>query len=255
MGKDSIVKTFAVAAGLCIICSIIVSAAATTLKARQQENKELDKQLNVLRAAGLVEVRENPGSAKIKELFAKVDQVVVDINTGKTEEKADPAKINAKDASALTGTDDLAGIKSRPNKAVVYIVKGADKKPETIVLPIFGRGLWSTMYGFLALKGDLKTVANLTFYDHGETPGLGGEISNPSWTGKWSGKTALADSVDPVIRIIKGNVDPSDPNAAQKVDGISGATLTGNGVNHTIDFWLGKNGFGPWLKNLKNKES
>lgn len=255
MGKDSIVKTLTVAAGLCIVCSIIVSVAATTLKARQLENKELDKQLNVLRAAGLVEARENPGSAKVKELFAKVDQIVVDLNTGQTIEKTDPSKIDANDTSALGTANDLAGIKKRPNKAVVYIVKGADQKLETVVLPVYGRGLWSTMYGFLALKGDLKTVANLTFYDHGETPGLGGEISNPGWTGKWSGKTALTDTADPVLRIIKGNVDPSDPKADQKVDGISGATLTGNGVNHTIDFWLGKNGFGLWLKNMKNKES
>ncbi len=251
MGKDSIYKTFAVAACVCIVCSIIVAVTATMLKGKQEQNKLLDKQLNVLRAAGLVESNANPGNAKVAELFADIDQVVVDLDKGETVKDVDPQKIDDSDVSVISGDNDIAGIKTRPNKVVVYLVKGENQQLETIVLPIYGRGLWSTMYGFLAIKSDLKTVANLVFYDHGETPGLGGEISNPAWAGKWSGKTALNDTVVRVISIIKGNVDPSDVNAAEKVDGISGATLTCKGVNQTVEYWLGSNGYGKYLKNLK----
>lgn len=104
------------------------------------------------------------------------------------------------------------------------------------------------MYGFLTLEGDLKTVANLSFYDHGETPGLGGEISNPSKMEKWSGKSAFDESGKPAVHFVKGTAAAGDP---YQVDGLSGATLTSNGVNRTVAFWLGERGFGPYLATLK----
>ncbi len=253
MKKDSIAKTFAVAAGLCVICSIIVSAAATSLKSIQLENKLVDKQLNVLRAAGLVESTVNPGTAKVKELFKSVKSVVVDLEKGEAVKDADPNKIDPNDVLTMTPEMNIAGLDSakRPNKMVAY---QAEKDGQTIyVLPIDGRGLWSMLHGFISLKSDLKTIVNINFYDHGETPGLGGEISNPSWTAKWTGKEAFDAAGHPVISVIKGSVSIDDPEAKYKVDGISGATLTGNGVNNTVVFWLGKNGYGPYLKNL-NKD-
>ena len=250
MSKDSIGKTFTVAFVLCLVCAIIVSSAATLLKAKQEENKLLDKQANVLKAAGLVKLTDSPSTADVKSMFSKVKAVVVDLTTGKAVPDADPAKL-APEMIDLSPAKDVAGIKQIPKQVVVYILQDDKGKPESVILPVYGRGLWSTMRGILALKGDLATVNNLTFYDHGETPGLGGEISNPAWVGKWSNKTAFSDKGLPVIRIIKGNVDPTSPNAAQQVDGISGATLTCNGVNNTMSFWLGDSGFGKYLEGLR----
>ncbi|MDO5565593.1 MAG: Na(+)-translocating NADH-quinone reductase subunit C [Planctomycetia bacterium] len=253
MEKDSIFKTFAVALGVCVVCAVIVSVAATVLKPLQEKNKLLDKQTNVLRAAGLVDMKASVSSAEVDELFKKISPVVVDLETGKVVADAKPAKVEADEANsvAIPAAADVAGIKSRPKQVVVYIVKDASGKPETIVLPVYGRGLWSTMRGFFGIKGDLQTVKNLTFYDHGETPGLGGEISNPAWVHRWSDKTALDERGNPIITIIKGNVDPTSPQATNQVDGISGATLTCRGVNHTMQYWLSDSGFGKYIKNMK----
>ncbi|MDD3586766.1 MAG: Na(+)-translocating NADH-quinone reductase subunit C [Thermoguttaceae bacterium] len=253
MEKDSIFKTFAVALGVCVVCAIIVSVAATVLKPLQEKNKLLDKQTNVLRAAGLVDMKASVSAAEVAELFKKISPVVVDLATGDIVKDAKPAQIEADESNtvAIPANDDVAGIKSRPKQVVVYVVKDASGKPETIVLPVYGRGLWSTMKGFFGIKGDLQTVKNLTFYDHGETPGLGGEISNPVWVHHWNDKKALDERGNPVITIIKGNVDPTSPQADSQVDGISGATLTCRGVNHTMQYWLGDSGFGKYIKNLK----
>ncbi|MDR1351193.1 MAG: NADH:ubiquinone reductase (Na(+)-transporting) subunit C, partial [Zoogloeaceae bacterium] len=122
---------------------------------------------------------------------------------------------------------------------------------EALILPIRGYGLWSTLYGFLALKPDLNTVIGLGFYQHGETPGLGGEVDNPKWKSLWPGKTLFDADGKPNIQIIKGGVDKTNPAAGHQVDALAGATLTTNGVDHLLHFWLGEQGFGPYLARLR----
>ena len=253
--KDSILKTFTVATLLCIVCSVLVAMTATGLKPNIEKNALLDKQLNVLRAAGLAAGGEKISAERASELFGQIEQVVVDLASGAAAADADPAKVDLaaqlKDPSgsvALAASDDTAGVKRLPNQMVVYLVRDADGALSKVVLPIYGQGLWSVMYGFLTLEGDLKTVADLSFYDHGETPGLGGEISNPSKMGKWSGKSAFDESGKPAVHFVKGTAAPDDP---YQVDGLSGATLTSNGVNRTVSFWLGEHGYGPYLATLK----
>ena len=121
----------------------------------------------------------------------------------------------------------------------VYISKKADGSTDAIILPIQGYGLWGVMYGFLALESDGETVKNINFFKHNETPGLGGEIQNPQWTAKWQGKELP-------INIVK-----SGASNEHQIDGLSGATLTSNGVDHTVDFWTGENGFGPFLAKVR----
>jgi len=118
-----------------------------------------------------------------------------------------------------------------------------------------GYGLWSTLYGFMAVKGDLDTVAGFGFYQHGETPGLGGEVDNPKWRGQWPGKELFDDNGKLAVQIVKGGVDPQSPRANHQVDGLAGATLTSNGVNSLLRFWLGENGFGPFIANLRAGEA
>lgn len=257
MEKDSIFKVFGVAAAVCIVCSILVSVTATSLKEKQKENMLLDKQVNVLKAAGLVDLKAKPSSAEVKDLFGKIESIVVNTRTGETVE-TDPATLDLdrqlKDpaqSSEIPAPADSAGIKKIPNESVVYLVKDDSGEIDAVVLPVYGRGLWSTLYGFLALNGDLATVKNLTFYKHGETPGLGGEVQNPAKMAKWSGKKAFGEDGKPAVRFKKGTVVPDDPNAPYEVDGFSGATLTCNGVNNTVSYWLGENGFGPLLARLK----
>src|SRR5690606_17188592 len=114
--------------------------------------------------------------------------------------------------------------------AEVYLVNDAQGQLERIILPVHGYGLWSTLYGFMALESDLNTVVGLGFAEHGETPGLGGEVDNPSWKAKWPGKKVYKDG-EVELGLIKGTVDPSSANADWQVDGLSGATLTSNEVS------------------------
>ncbi len=249
MANESVSRTFGVAAGVCVVCAVIVAVASVSLKGVQERNKALDKNVNILRAAGLVRPGEKVSSGKVEELFANAKRVVVDLATGEIDEDADPDAVEAdkNNVVALAKEDDVASIKTIPQKTVVYLFNDENGRLKTAVLPIVGSGLWSIMRGYLALDGDLTTVAHIVFYDHGETPGLGGEISNPLWTAKWEGKRALDDDGKPIVKVIKGTAAPESSD----VDGISGATLTGDGVTKTVSFWLGDKGFGPFLKKYK----
>lgn len=250
--KDSIQSTITVALLLCLVCSIIVSGAAVMLKPMQQANKALDKKTNILLAAGI----ETEGH-DVESLFQQFTPRVVDLETGRYVADIDPLTYDQRKAAKdpklsdiLSGDDDIASIGRREKYATVYLLE-KEGELDRIILPVKGYALWSTLYGFLALEGDGNTVAGLGFYEHAETPGLGGEIDNPRWKGLWSGKQMFDANGTLSVDLVKGAVDPSSPKAIHQVDGLSGATLTTNGVENLLLFWLGENGFGPYLNNLR----
>ena len=258
--NDSTSKTLMVALALCIVCSVIVSGAAVILKPIQEINKTLDRKRNILAAAGMLE--KNATAEDINKQFSDINTRVVDLNTGKFADDAvdlaryDPLKA-AKDpdlSEALTTKQDLAKISRREQYAVVYLVENPQGDIEKVILPIRGYGLWSTLYGFIALESDGNTIAGLGFYEHGETPGLGGEVDNPRWKAFWPGKQVYRDG-EVEIGLVKGSVDPADVDASWEVDGLAGATLTSKGVTNLVHFWLGKNGFEPFLNNLQAGEA
>ncbi|HAG96542.1 MAG: Na(+)-translocating NADH-quinone reductase subunit C [Pseudomonadales bacterium] len=266
--NDSTGKTLLVASLLCIVCSIVVSTAAVALKGEQVKNKLLDKNRNILAAAGMLEEGKS-----VQEIFEqRLEVKLVNLDTGEylTEETAtedwqkaalkNPVAYDQRKAAKtkgqneiLEGSEDIASIKRQAQYATVYLAKDEAGNVETIILPVHGYGLWSTLYGFLALQTDAKTVVGLGFYEHGETPGLGGEVDNPKWKSMWPGKEVFDEEGDVAIRLVKGSVDPKAPNAEHKVDGLAGATLTSNGVTNLLQFWLGKNGFGPYLEKVKEQ--
>jgi Na+-transporting NADH:ubiquinone oxidoreductase subunit C len=255
--NDSIKKTIIVTVLLCIVCSVIVSAAAVLLRPAQVANKSLDFKRNILSAAGLLEAGKN-----VDAIFSeRVVTRVVDLKTGKFTDAVDPASYDQRRASKdpslstnLSADEDIAKISRREDYSVVYLIQDENEQLQKIILPVKGYGLWSTLYGFLALEADANTVVGLVFYEHAETPGLGGEVDNPVWKAKWVGKEVY-DEGDVAISIIKGSVDPSSSNAVHQVDGLSGATLTSRGVHNLLHFWLGDNGYKPFLTNLKNGEA
>jgi Na+-transporting NADH:ubiquinone oxidoreductase subunit C len=253
--KDTVGKTIRVALALCIVCSVLVSAAAVILKPAQQANVQEDRQRNILAAAGLLE----PG-VPVSEQFANITPRAVDLRTGEFTDEVDAESFDpvqaAKDpsrSSRLSEEQDTANIGRREDYGVVYIV-GDASDPDTLIIPIRGAGLWGQMYGFLALEQDINTVAGIGFYEHKETPGLGGEVDNERWKNLWPGKRAFRDG-DVEIEVVKGSVDRESPAAAYRVDGLSGATLTTRGVNNLVQFWLGENGYGPFLYSLKAGEA
>ena len=258
--KESTARTLTVALLVCLVCSVFVAGAAIALKPTQVENRLLDKQRSILAIAGLGEARMS--AAKVKSLFnSTITAKLVDLETGKFSDAFDPitfdplkAAKDPKTSSVLKGSVDIAGIKRQERYTTVYMVE-KDGEVETLILPVRGYGLWSTLHGFIAVKGDLNTVVGMGFYQHGETPGLGGEVDNPKWTGQWPGKTLFDDNGELAVQVVKGGVDPQNPKAVHQVDGLAGATLTGNGVDNLLKFWLGQNGFGPFIANLRAGEA
>ena len=251
--NDSISKTLLVVLVLCLVCSIVVAGSAVGLKPLQQEQRALDKQRNILAVAGLMQ--QGMSADDVSKIFAeRISARLVDLKTGELLDK-DPTKFNQAQAIkdpqmslTLEASQDPAGIRWRSNLAEIYLVRDEQKRIQEVVLPIYGNGLWSVMYAFVALSTDGRTIKGITYYDHGETPGLGGEIENPNWRAQFVGKKVLDDNGQPALRVVKGGARPGDMFA---VDGLSGATLTSNGVQHSFDFWMGELGFGPFLKNVR----
>lgn len=252
-GNDSISKTLIVVISLCLVCSIVVAGAAVALKPTQERNKVLDKQTNILSAVGLL--KEGSSPAQIREDYDKyIEAKVVDLNTGEYVTDIDIATFDqrknskSKDAITLTSDQDVASIKRRSNKALVYIAKDDNGQLQSYVLPVHGYGLWSTMYAFLAIEPDVNTIKALNYYEQGETPGLGAEIENPNWKASLVGKKLFDANGKQAIKVVKGK---ADAGSLHEVDGLSGATLTQNGVQYTFDFWTGELGFGKYLDNLR----
>ncbi|WP_439861584.1 Na(+)-translocating NADH-quinone reductase subunit C [Pseudomonas sp. MBLB4136] len=258
--KESTARTLTVALLVCLVCSVFVAGAAIALKPTQVDNRLLDKQRSILAIAGLGDA--SMSGKQVKELFTStITAKLVDLETGTFSDAHDPitfdplkASKDPKLSSSLPAGKDIAGIKRQERYSTVYMVE-QDGQVQTLILPVRGYGLWSTLHGFIAVKGDLNTVVGMGFYQHGETPGLGGEVDNPKWKGQWPGKTLFDDSGKLSVEIVKGGVDPQSPQAEHQVDGLAGATLTSVGVDNLLKFWLGQNGFGPFIANLRAGEA
>lgn len=240
---------------LCVVCACLVTTATVLLRPVQQANRLEERQRNVLTAAGLLE----PGKS-LQELSAQLSVRLVDLSTGQFVEAEHPERFDMRRAArnpaqsiALTPEQDVALIRRRANLAQVYLDYDAAGEVETVVLPVHGYGLWSQFYGFLALAGDGNTVKGLTFYEQGETPGLGSKMDDPEWKALWPGKQVYDEEWQPAIRLVKGPVDEKDAEAQYQVDALSGATLTTRGIENLLHFWLGVDGFGPFLARLRSE--
>jgi len=245
--KESLGKTVGIVVAVCLVCSIVVSGAAVGLRELQQTNAELDKKSNILNAAGLYEM--GMSNKEIESVYdSKVEPRFVNLDEGTFVEAPKPDYDMYKAAKeteySTKVTNSNVGFQRRPNVASVYLVRDDAGDVSRIILPVHGSGLWDLMYGFLAVDADGQTVRELIYYQQKETPGLGGEVQNPAWQDKWDGKE-LYENGEVAIRVVK-NANPSNPHT---IDALSGATLTSNGVENTIRYWVGEQGFGQFLKN------
>jgi Na+-transporting NADH:ubiquinone oxidoreductase subunit C len=251
--NDNPKKTIVIAFLLCLVCSILVSVSAVTLKSKQTANKAADIRKNILAVTGMLASDTN-----INEAFKQFEVKIVDLDTGEYVD-IDPSTYDQNKASddpeqsiALSSKEDIANIGRRAKLAKIYILKENDAIKQ-VVLPVHGYGLWSTLYGFISLENDFNTIKGLRFYSHAETPGLGGEVDNPKWRSLWDGKKAYDEDGNVKIEVIRGHVDFKMANAEYKVDGLSGATLTSQGVSNLVRYWLGEHAFEPYLSNMRSK--
>jgi len=260
MSNDSLKNIIGVALGVCLVCSIMVATATVALKSRQEANQRLEKLKNILLAGELMKKGEKKDveavfAEKIKPALIELktgEQLPVEKMTGNLAPEKFDVKVVSKDPATsrlIPAPDDKADIKRAPVYMLVYFVKEGDGFSK-VILPVHGSGLWSTIYGFLALDRDLKTIKGFTVYEHGETPGLGGEVENPKWQDSWKGKMAFDDEGQLKLKILKGK---ASPGSTTEIDGLSGATLTTRGVDNFIQFWFGPEGYGPFLAKLRTK--
>ncbi|MGY6215036.1 Na(+)-translocating NADH-quinone reductase subunit C [Methylolobus aquaticus] len=269
--NDSFEKTIAVALGLCLVGAVLVSGSAVALKSLQESNKSKDEKVNILEVAGL-----KTEGVNVDEAFKQIEPKIIDLETGNPVDNIDAKTFDQRKAAkdpamsvTIPADEDIANIKRKAKYAKVYqVMEGG--KIKALILPVNGYGLWSTMYGFIALEGDGETVIGLNLYDQAETPGLGGEVVNPKWKALWKGKKVYnlakkdvhesnlsekgqtIETGEVALGLVKGNVDPSKPGAEYQVDALAGATLTSRGVSNLIRYWMGKDGFGPYLAKIRS---
>jgi len=254
MSRDSRARVLGVAFLLCLVCAVLVSAAAVGLSSRQERNKIEEKRKNILQAAGLYEE-----GRPIEEQFGKIQPRIVDLQQGQFTDRFEAASFDSRAAARDAATSyripaerDLAAIKTRSRYMDVYLVL-EEGRLQQVILPVYGKGLWSTMYGFVSLADDLTTVNGFAFYEHGETPGLGGEIDNPAWKKQWAGKKIYDELGQTRIEVLKGTVDKSSADAVYQVDGLAGATLTARGVGNLLSYWMGEDGYRSFLVTLQQE--
>lgn len=268
MQRNSVAYILGFCAAVCLLCSVVVSGAAVGLKPWQETNKVLDRQKKVLVVAGLMKDGEAITKAEIQKRFkARIRSVIVDLRSGTVDAEAtknvasfDQQRAKKDPSMSRVAPENRAGVGRVPNKALVFQVSKTDMDEngqgfalDQYIFPVEGKGLWSTLYGYIALAADCNEIRGLTFYEHGETPGLGGEVDNPKWKAKWPGKLVYSKlGSDPKtwgdvqIEVSKSGGE----GKAHAVDALSGATITSNGVTKLLRFWLGDYGFRPYIRKV-----
>ena len=252
--NESIVKTIGVAFAVCLICSLVVSASAVSLRDLQKENKLNDKRIKILQVADIYDPK-----ISIAEQFSELESKFIDFNTGLMMDEYNNFSIDDYDQIVITKdpnlsskvptSEDIAIIKNREDVGKIYILRDEIGAIHKLVLPIRGYGLWGTLYGYISIEDDFNTVSGIEFYDHKETPGLGAEVDNPKWKAQWKGKKIYKDN-KVNLAVIKGKVEAGDSESSYKIDGLSGATITSRGVTNMVAYWFGESGYSSLLREL-----
>lgn len=257
MADENPLKPFYSVLVLAFACSLLVTSAAVGLRPMQEANRALDRKKHILHAAGLY--HENKS---IDELFAPIVTGIIDLETGEfIPENVIDSDTYEQSRAAFTDeggreiqTDaDIAKLRRLEKYSLVYLVMEGNTTSQ-VILPVRGKGLWSTMYAYVALSGDMSTILGVSFYEHGETPGLGGEIENTGWQKSWRNKKVYNDKGDVALAFAKGKATAEGSRAQYEIDGLSGATLTTKGVDSLMKFWFGDHGFKPFISKMSKKE-
>ena len=252
MPPDSVPKTVFVAVALCLVASMIVSATAVSLRPIQAVNALKDKQVNILQVAGIYDP-----DVDVLEAFEAFEPQVLELATGEFSDAYDAASFRRPGRQPTIRRPRLRspmtpqGIGRKATFVTVYLLRDDAGDIDKVILPLHGYGLWSTLYGFIAIEENGNDIFGLQFYEHAETPGLGAEVDNPRWKALWAGKKLADDAGDLQITVAK-----TAPPAGEDyhIDALAGATLTTVGVDNLVKFWMGEAGFAPFLERLKAGE-
>ena len=257
--QESPRKALLVLLSVALICSVLVSVSAILLRPIQEANERIERYRHIVTLTGLTAPGQALDDAQVEAAIEQLDVRVVALETGQFV-AIEPEEVDSRRAAsdpdrsiAIPPDADVAGIGRRAQQEVVYLVFAGDGPSSAlsrVILPIHGQGMWSTLYGLVALEADLNTIAAVTFYEQEETAGLGDQIENSAWQARWAGRRLFGRGGDFRFRVANGIVDDDSPAAAHEVDGLSGATITANAVTALMEFWFGPFGYGPLLEQL-----
>jgi len=263
MKNSSLSKTLMVAISIIFFCSLMVSSAVSILRPIQTAHKAPQQFRTILLAAGLVSSADKAKSEESMGLFQQIEPRILALSDAKLaihiNEQGYDYRQFIEDPNATTPInkkEDLASLGRRPNYMPIYWVHSSLSKAK-IVLPIYGKGMWSMIHGYIALEQDLNTIVGLQFYDLAETPGIGDRILDKTWLDGWLGKQLYDAQGNLVFKF--GNMSDSTDQMLSRfqVDGITGATKTVDALANIIEFWFGENGYGPFLEqqSIKNQDT
>lgn len=259
MNTDKPQTAFLIVVAVALVCAVLVSLSAIGLRPIQERNALIERSRNIVALSGLVEPGRALSGEEILAAIAQMDVRVVNIDTGEFEDGIDPAEFDPRAAVldpefgvAIAPEQDLAQLGRRSRYEIVHIVWEGDAI-KRVILPIVGQGMWSTMYGYIALENDFSTIAAATFYEQAETAGLGDKITDPDWLATWQGRALFGNDGRFRFRVAAGPVDPGSAAAGHEVDGISGASVTGSAVSRLVQYWFGPNGYERFLTNMRNE--
>jgi len=252
VNNDSPIKALIVVLVVALVCSVLVSVSAVLLRPIQERNALVERSRNIIGMTGLVASGASLTDAEILTAVEQLDMRLLDITTGRFSNAVDMVDYNPRAArnnpelsTAIAAANDGANIGRRENYAVVYLVWDGNTL-QRVILPVYGQGMWSTMYGYIALAADLTTIAAMSFYEQAETAGLGDQVQNPTWLAGWSGRKLFGSSGEVRFRVAAGS-----SVSEYEVDGMTGATVTGDGVTRLIRFWFGADGYAPFIEQLQ----
>lgn len=261
MNNDSPAKAIIVVLGTAFVCSLLVTVAAVKLKPIQRAYQDLERNRFIVAISGLASPGQELDDSEVVELFQELDALLVDIDAGTVDGSMNPLSFDQRQASAdpelsvaIPSELDGASLSRRSRLATVFIV-GDKANPRRIILPMHGQGMWSTIYGFLALEGDLNTIADVTFYEQGETAGIGDKILESRWQARWRGRQLYDANGALAFKVSDRIVGDATPAARHEVDAIAGATVTTSSVTALVQYWFGPHGFGPFLTNMRAGEA
>lgn len=257
--KDSPMRALLVVLVTAVVCSSIVSASVVLLRPVQLNNKLLERSQNILRLTGQLADTGRTSDEQVLALFKSLDARVVNIDAAEFDAGLDPYTFDARKAvsdaelgTAIPPEKDRARLGRRSRFDTVYLVWEGDTLSR-IILPMNGAGMWSMLYGYLALEPDLNTIAGAIFYEQNETPGLGDQITQGYWLSQWRGKQLYDETGELLFHVAEGQVTPGSAAALYQVDALTGATVTANAVTALVQYWFGPAGYGPLLHRLREQ--
>ncbi len=248
--RESVARTLGIATGVAVFCSLLVSLAVLWLRPIQLAYASIERNRAIVEASGLVAPGTPLDEGEIVDLFLDLETRIVDLDAGAFSDAVSAATydfraaINDPDQTRPIPAElDIANLGRRPVHLPVFLLRDG-QVIERIVLPIYGQGMWAMIHGFLSIGADFATIEGVTFYEQGETPGIGDRFLEPAWLAQWRGRPAYNENGQVVLRIGAGQASPPTTGA---IDAITGATITTSAIERLVRYWLGDDGFGPFL--------